>query len=156
MNKTKINFKQGFTLIELLIVIAIIGILAGVVLVSTSNARIKANTAKDMLQLKSINSALQVYYAGHGNYPGPGAGCWLSSIAGSNWIPLLAAEVGALPIEHRNSSNFFTAFIYCSDGGENYKLINHAPETMGVPTSLIDPVRPTWAWGWWTPGGAGY
>lgn len=62
--------QKGFTLIELLIVIAIIGILASVILVNLNSARLKARDARRLAEIKSIQSALEVYFAQNGQYPG--------------------------------------------------------------------------------------
>lgn len=65
MNK----YKKGFTILELLVVIAIIGILASVILVAVQNSRAKARDTKRVEEVKSLQSALELYRNSNGVYP---------------------------------------------------------------------------------------
>lgn len=61
--------QRGFTLIELLTVIAIIGILASIIMVSLSSAKSKSRDSRRQADLKSIQLALSLYYNDNGMYP---------------------------------------------------------------------------------------
>lgn len=52
---------RAFTLIELLTVIAIIGILAGILIPVVSSVRVSARTARGLAQLRQIGMALELY-----------------------------------------------------------------------------------------------
>ncbi len=158
--------QKGFTLIELLIVIAIIGILASITLVNLSQGRVKARTAKSLAGLAQVNSALQAYYAFNGSYPvSSGWQGYCSAYGGDlgvNWIPELATQGfsnGSLPIDPRNNGSCWDSgvgqFIYYSNGTD-YKLISHSTESMsGVSANLIDPARPSYSFGYWSPACSG-
>jgi|SRR3989344_5928440 len=77
MNMQKFFLKKaGFTLIELLVVVAIISLLSSIVLASLNSARMKGRNAKRMLELHTVELALDQYFLANGNYPdGDNDGC---------------------------------------------------------------------------------
>ncbi len=109
----KINSHKGFTLIELLVVIAIIGILSSVVLASLNSARIKARDVKRQVEIKQIQTALELYYSENGNYP---IQSWTSSNNINAWDGFSTTLGMKLPID---PSNTLTGTTHAYDPG-NY------------------------------------
>jgi general secretion pathway protein G len=61
--------KRGFTMMEIMIVIVIIGVLAGVAMLSYQRARWQSYYAQAANDIEEIAAALQLYYDDHGDYP---------------------------------------------------------------------------------------
>lgn len=59
----------GFTLMELLVVLAIIGILAGIVMVAAQGSRIRGRDAKRAGDIRQIITGMEQYHIQHGSYP---------------------------------------------------------------------------------------
>lgn len=64
LNKTS----KGFTLVELLIVIIIIGIIAGMIMLSTGGILDRVKTNADIATVRVLNTATLVYKTTNGNY----------------------------------------------------------------------------------------
>jgi len=166
MNQTTVNSSgnttnRGFTLIELLIVIAIIGLLSSVVLASLNDARAKSRDVSRKATLRSLQSALELYYSSNGAYPVTPGTFYSSELgddggitngAGNNgdWIPgLTPLYMKALPKDPKGGKslrcggNWKSAYLYASDG-KNYTLLSHCAAEKILPSTdtFYDPIRP--------------
>ena len=115
-------FSGGFTLVELLIVIAIIGILASIVLVSLSSARTKARDTKRIQEISQIQSALELYYAQYGYYPNSdfdGCGGWDVGNSSFPFMTNLANYLGQIfPRDMAKNGNCDGYFYYRYSPGD--------------------------------------
>ncbi len=69
MFPNKLQKNKGFTLIELLVVLSIISLLSSIVLAALNDARAKARDARREMDIRQIQTALELYRDDHGEYP---------------------------------------------------------------------------------------
>ncbi|NEA32322.1 prepilin-type N-terminal cleavage/methylation domain-containing protein [Streptomyces sp. SID13031] len=74
--------ESGFTLIELLIVIVILGVLSGIVVFAVSGIQDRGNAAACKTDKKTVQVAVEAYYAKNGAYPAAGDAGWLQLTVG--------------------------------------------------------------------------
>jgi len=100
------HLNKGFTMIELIVVIAILGLLSTVGLVSFRTAQIKGRDAQRKNDLSQIQKALELYSNDHQSYPDS------LPAAGSSWQD----ENKTLYMKEIPEDPKFGAYPYSSDG----------------------------------------
>lgn len=118
--------QQGFTLIELLVVIAIITILAGVVTVNLVRKPAEARVAAAKLQIKQLQTALNVYRTEQGRFPTQEQGLdALVRMPDREPIPKAYPRDGYLDGTRVPLDPWGNSFIYIAPGrnGESYEIL---------------------------------
>lgn len=138
MKHKNIKHEGGFTLVELLIVIAIIGVIASVVLVSFTETKARSRDARRVEDIGQIKSALSLYAATNNKFPdcpsgevvigGGSDSCIRDSLINSGNIP-------AMPMDPMGRGNGVAGdcgvsvgvYVYCyaSVDGLDYTLKYH-------------------------------
>lgn len=116
---------------ELLIVVAVIGVLAGVILVNFQNARERARDAARKRDFESIKTALRLYYNDFESYPaddGAGriVGCGANGTSTCDWESEFSAGnviyMKFLPVDPLNTGSYEYSYSQ-TDAGDGFELI---------------------------------
>lgn len=120
--------QKGFTLIELLIVIAIIAVLATLALVSLTAAQQRSRDTKRVADMKSMQTALELYYSENADYPKLGAedGDDNNGIeVGSTWPEVsesMRSFISSLPVAPTNTGTDVYTYYVKNDTLDNYVI----------------------------------
>lgn len=147
------RLSRGFTLVELLVVITILAILMGIAVSAYSGALKSGRLAKRLTDLKSIDTALELYRSDHEVYPISNS--WRSecvgggNLAADEVIPgLVPKYLKIFPSDPKmDKSGNTSCYMYISkEDGTGYKLMDFQVAEFNSDDylrqrSLIDPTR---------------
>ncbi len=152
--------QKGFTLIELLVVISIFAFLASAVMLATANSRVKARDTKRIADLKTLATAIELYYQDNGSYPSPPDQFWSSAYSDSTYgwqnlqtalepyikkIPVDPLRNNAVPWGGSTSYGYAYGWVGTTDSGKQYYTLIANLEDTSHPLRCT---QHTYKWHW--------
>lgn len=105
---------RGFTLIELIVVVAIIGFLSSVGIVSFSEAQKDARDKRRIADLRNIQSALELYHVDHAGFPRENQGANGNISTNQTFLNLIGPYLQGIPVDPTGPGS--DTFYYYYDG----------------------------------------
>lgn len=103
--------KSGFSLIELLITVSIIAILIAIGVASYATINRQSRDTKRKSDLEQIRSALEMYRADNGAYPGAGSGSWVATSSSTDVLigltpQLVPTYLAQVPLDPKSAQSY--------------------------------------------------
>lgn len=115
----KLIKNKGFTLVELLVVVAVLGLLTGMVVVSIRHVKAKARDSQRVADITSLSTALSLYHNDFNAYPIYDG--YIEDQENTLAIVLITAEtIVAVPTDPLNTGDY--RHYYQSIDGSDYYL----------------------------------
>ncbi len=129
MKKTR----KGFTLVELLIVVAIIGVLAAMMTLSSSDATIAARAASIANGYKIIGSAFTVYKAVSGD---EATADYFNTTVSGDYVGPQTKLLGKYKVFSDDSQHFYVSFDFDDETNAKAKFLTYSKD-MGMKGSRM-------------------
>lgn len=129
LKKKNKELLAGFTLIEMFIVIAVIGILAGVVFRGTATIQSTARDTRRISDMRAVQNHLETYFSMCGHYPGGFSGGACTTTNPTTWAALGTTLVdarvisaGEFPIPPTANPDDIYSYAVQGDGNLSYVI----------------------------------
>lgn len=133
----------GFSLIELLVVISVIGILAGLLITNLVGVRGRAGDTRAKSDLKSLKTALRLYYNDYQQYPAGNSGTMMGCGAAGTSSCSEGGQFSAGAGDTVYMGELPETFAYYSDNSDEFLLVvtleNASDEDITKSQTTCDP-----------------